>query len=94
MHIWFSSDGENYESEAEKLVGLIDASSSVAETISIPLQSRIGRFVKMEFDLAAKWLLLSEITFHTGKEFIYFFLLNLFKLLYNSAIQQLDVWTM
>lgn len=68
IHIWFSSDGENYESEAEKLVGLIDSSSSIAETISIPLQSRIGRFVKMEFDLAAKWLLLSEITFHTGSK--------------------------
>lgn len=51
---------------------LSDTSSSSAETILtwIPLQSRIGQFVKVEFSLTAKWLLLSEITFYTGKEFI------------------------
>lgn len=69
MRIWFSIDGENYRSEAEKSEWPIVAGSPAAETVlvSIPLQSRIGQFVKVEFSLAAKWLLLSEITFYTGK---------------------------
>ncbi|XP_060832815.1 discoidin domain-containing receptor 2-like isoform X1 [Bombus pascuorum] len=68
MRVWFSTDGENYQSEAEKSEWPIVARSSAAETVllSIPLQSRIGQFVKVEFSLAAKWLLLSEITFYTG----------------------------
>lgn len=69
-------------------MGLIDSSSSIAETISIPLQSRIGRFVKMEFDLAAKWLLLSEITFHTGKEFM---ARSFFRLLYNMLFNNYSI---
>lgn len=69
MRVWFSIDGENYQSEAEKSEWPIVARSPAAETVlvSIPLQSRIGQFVKVEFSLAAKWLLLSEITFYTGK---------------------------
>lgn len=69
MRVWFSDDGENYRPEAEKSDWPIVARSPSAETVlvSIPLQSRIGQFVKVEFSLAAKWLLLSEITFYTGK---------------------------
>ncbi|KAK1118518.1 hypothetical protein K0M31_014828 [Melipona bicolor] len=68
MRVWFSIDGENYRPEIEKSEWPIDVSSAAAETvlISIPLESKIGQFVKVEFSLAAKWLLLSEITFYTG----------------------------
>lgn len=34
--------------------------------ISIPLQSRVGKFVKIEIKPQSKWLLLSEITFESG----------------------------
>ncbi|XP_076764244.1 discoidin domain-containing receptor tyrosine kinase B [Xylocopa sonorina] len=68
LRVSFSIDGENYESEAEILESSIDTSLTAnASTVlmSISLQSRIGRFVKLEFNLAAKWLLLSEITFYS-----------------------------
>lgn len=35
--------------------------------ISIKLHHRIGRFIKLRFTYAAKWLLISEITFDSGK---------------------------
>ena len=73
MRVWFSIDGENYRPEIEKSEWPIDVGSAAAETvlISIPLESKIGQFVKVEFSLAAKWLLLSEITFYTGKSRLY-----------------------
>ncbi|XP_076622399.1 discoidin domain-containing receptor 2-like isoform X1 [Colletes latitarsis] len=68
LRIWFSTDGENYQANPEIFeTMLIDASPTINEAIltSIALQSRIGKFVKLELSLASKWLLLSEITFHT-----------------------------
>ncbi|KAF3421704.1 hypothetical protein E2986_12360 [Frieseomelitta varia] len=72
MRVWFSIDGENYRPEIEKSEWPVDVSSAAAETvlISIPLESKIGQFVKVEFSLAAKWLLLSEITFYTGRTYV------------------------
>lgn len=34
--------------------------------ISIPLEPKVGKFVKMELKPEAKWLLLSEIIFESG----------------------------
>ncbi|XP_034181268.2 discoidin domain-containing receptor 2 isoform X1 [Osmia lignaria lignaria] len=69
LRVWFSVDGENYQSEPEKLeASSNNSNSSTGGTIltSIPLQSRIGRSVKIEFTLTQrKWLLVSEINFHT-----------------------------
>ncbi|KZC04736.1 Discoidin domain-containing receptor 2, partial [Dufourea novaeangliae] len=69
VRIWFSVDGENYETtpEISETMSIDDnLSTGVVFSTSIMLQSRIGRFVKVELSLAAKWLLLSEITFYTG----------------------------
>ncbi|XP_076169898.1 discoidin domain-containing receptor 2-like [Ptiloglossa arizonensis] len=68
LRVWFSTDGENYQTDPEILeTTSIDASSTTNDAIStsIALQSRIGRFVKLELNFGGKWLLLSEITFHT-----------------------------
>ncbi|XP_053970588.1 uncharacterized protein LOC128872175 isoform X1 [Hylaeus volcanicus] len=68
LRIWFSTDGENYQADSEVTETLsIDASSATNDGIltSIALQSKIGRFVKLELSFGAKWLLLSEITFYT-----------------------------
>lgn len=35
--------------------------------VSIKLHHRIGRFIKLRFTLAAKWLMISEITFDSGE---------------------------
>lgn len=72
LRVWLSIDGETYQSEPEELQLSIGTDHPAgipiagAVTLSLPLRSRVGRFVKMELSLAAKWLLLSEVTFHTG----------------------------
>ncbi|XP_033332108.2 discoidin domain-containing receptor 2 isoform X1 [Megalopta genalis] len=68
LRIWFSTDGDDYQTNpdiSETIpIDVNDAISTVLST-SIPLRSKTGRFVKLELDFAGKWLLLSEITFHT-----------------------------
>lgn len=73
FHVWFSDDGEDYQTylEISKTIA-IDTSSNTAGTVlstSIALGSRVGKFVKLELGLTGKWLLLSEITFYTGMLF-------------------------
>lgn len=79
-NFWFSSDGKDYHATPEMFqifngskTNTIPNSSNEkgggsrsSVSISIPLQSRIGKFVKIELKLRSKWLLLSEITFETG----------------------------
>ncbi|XP_076248235.1 discoidin domain-containing receptor 2-like [Calliopsis andreniformis] len=68
LRVWFSNDGEDYQSDADILETPSDSGSLTTDGIvsaSIALQSKIGKFVKLELSLASKWLLLSEISFHT-----------------------------
>lgn len=79
-NFWFSLDGKDYQTTPEifqtfndSKTNTIPNSSSKNDgrskssiSISIPLQSRIGKFVKIELKFKSKWLLLSEITFETG----------------------------
>ncbi|XP_026671582.1 discoidin domain-containing receptor tyrosine kinase B-like [Ceratina calcarata] len=75
LRISFSvDDSENQPGSESKAVqsefsppSTIDADSATAMSISIPLHGKLGRSVKLEFIPAAKWLLLSEITFYTGE---------------------------
>lgn len=78
VNFWFSSDGKEYHETPETFqmfndpkINVIPGSSNEknrrsSASISIPLQSRVGKFVKMEIKSQSKWLLLSEITFQTG----------------------------
>ncbi|XP_024936417.1 discoidin domain-containing receptor 2 isoform X2 [Cephus cinctus] len=62
--VWFSFDGTQYHQTPEKIeiAGEIKATTA---SISIPLQSRIGRFLKIELNPKSKWLLVSEVTFES-----------------------------
>lgn len=79
VDFWFSSDGKEYHGTPETFQTFKDpktniilnnssekSSSRNSISISIPLQSRSGKFVKIEMKPRAKWLLLSEITFVMG----------------------------
>ncbi|XP_015523678.2 discoidin domain-containing receptor 2 [Neodiprion lecontei] len=61
-YVWFSFDGKQYHQTSEKLEVNEDVKSTT-RSVSISLQSRIGRFVKIELVPKAKWLLVSEVTF-------------------------------
>lgn len=77
MNFWFSSDDKEYPGTPETFndpkanitldsVGEKSGSGKNSVSITIPLQSRTGKFVKVELKPKARWLLLSEITFMTG----------------------------
>ncbi|KYN06614.1 Discoidin domain-containing receptor 2 [Cyphomyrmex costatus] len=79
INFWFSSDGKEYHETPETFqmfnepkINIISSNSNKKDgkskksiVISIPLQSRFGKFVKMDIKPQSKWLLLSEITFET-----------------------------
>ncbi|KYN19447.1 Discoidin domain-containing receptor 2, partial [Trachymyrmex cornetzi] len=80
VNFWFSSDGKEYYETPETFQMFnepkinIPSSSNEKEgkskstaLISIPLQSRLGKFVKMDIKPQSEWLLLSEISFETEK---------------------------
>ncbi|XP_034942255.1 epithelial discoidin domain-containing receptor 1-like isoform X2 [Chelonus insularis] len=66
VKVWFSEDGETYESYPVELS--IEEKSTYSPgiiPIIIPLRSRSGRFVKLELEPRSKWLLISEISFES-----------------------------
>jgi discoidin domain receptor family protein 2 len=78
--IFFSLDGERYqqtplyfsldtggEDEWYRHPTLLKDIGGAARNITIPLQNRVGRFVRLELDFASKWLLLSEVYFDSGE---------------------------
>ncbi|XP_014476729.1 PREDICTED: discoidin domain-containing receptor 2-like isoform X1 [Dinoponera quadriceps] len=78
-NFWFSSDGKEYPDAPETFNGsktniILDGGSERnggdknSALITIPLQSRLGKFVKVELKPKARWLLLSEVTFMTVPE--------------------------
>ncbi|EFN64360.1 Discoidin domain-containing receptor 2 [Camponotus floridanus] len=78
-NFWFSLDGKDYHATPEIFQTFNDSKTNTIPnssnekngrsrssiSISIPLQSRIGKFIKIELKFKSKWLLLSEITFET-----------------------------
>jgi len=79
INFWFSSDGKEYHETPETFqmfnepkMNILsnsnekDGKSKSSALISIPLQLRFGKFVKMDIKPQSEWLLLSEISFETG----------------------------
>jgi discoidin domain receptor family protein 2 len=78
--VFFSLDGERYQQTPQYFsldtsgedewdhhpIQLKDRGGA-ARNVTIPLQSRVGRFVRLELDFASKWILLSEVYFDCGK---------------------------
>ena len=82
--IFFSLDGERYqqtplyfsldtssEDDWYHHPSLLKDSGGAARNVTIPLQNRVGRFVRLEMDYANKWLLLSEVYFDSGEYVIW-----------------------
>jgi discoidin domain receptor family protein 2 len=82
--IFFSLDGERYqqtplyfsfdirsEDDWYHHPPLPKDSGGSARNVTIPLQNRVGRFVKLELDFASMWLLLSEVYFDSGEYVIW-----------------------
>lgn len=65
--IQFSTGGEVYNGRAVSYHYMPDEILENARNVTIQLHNSIGRFVRIRLYFANRWLLLSEVTFDSGK---------------------------
>lgn len=67
--LMFSVGGKYYldDAVAFDLPTLLYAQASSSANISIPLHGRVGQYAKMLLYFSARWMLISEVTFESGK---------------------------
>lgn len=61
--VWFSPDGETYEEEPLSYSYIPDIVLENARNVSIGLHERRGKLLKIHLYFAARWIMLSEVTF-------------------------------
>jgi discoidin domain receptor family protein 2 len=64
--LYFSLDTNNADNWYRDPTPLKDVGGA-ARNVTIPLQNRVGRFVRLELQFASEWLLLSEVYFDSGE---------------------------
>lgn len=62
----FSIGGKYYPGTPITYPSMEDRIFEYARNVSIKLHHRIGRFVKLQLHFAAKWIMISEVTFDSG----------------------------
>lgn len=68
--VMFSVSGRRYKGEPITYTTIEDRIFEHSHNVSIKLHHRVGRFVKIQLYFAAKWLMISEITFESGKHML------------------------
>jgi discoidin domain receptor family protein 2 len=69
-HVYFSVSGIYYQSNFVDYKFERDSWMEYARTVTIPLENRVGKYVKVQLYFDSKWMLISEISFKSGK-FLY-----------------------
>lgn len=64
--IMFSVGGKYYTGDPIVYSYMEDRIFEHSRNISIKLHHRIGKFVKLRFGFASRWIMISEITFDSG----------------------------
>lgn len=64
--VYFSIGGRHYKGEPITYDYIEDCIFETPRNVSIKLHHRVGRFVKLQLYFAARWLLLSEVTFDSA----------------------------
>nr|CAD7198758.1 unnamed protein product [Timema douglasi] len=67
-NIMFSVGGRYYVGEPITYTYIEDRIFENSRNISIKLHHRVGRFVKLQLHFAAKWIMISEVTFDSAVE--------------------------
>ncbi|KAG8230050.1 hypothetical protein J437_LFUL000886 [Ladona fulva] len=62
----FSIGGRHFPGEPITYTYIEDRIFENSRNISIKLHHRVGRFVKLTLHFAAKWIMISEVTFDSG----------------------------
>lgn len=65
--IWFSIGGKYFNGPPVNVSYMPDTMLYVARNVTLPLYGRVGKYVKVELMFASKWILISEVTFSSGK---------------------------
>ena len=65
--VYFSIGGKQYSEHPVSFVTMEDCIFEDPKNISIKLLHRVGAYVKIELYWAAKWIMISEITFESSK---------------------------
>lgn len=65
--IYFSIGGKHYVDPPVVFEFMIDNAIEVARDVTIPLEQRVGQFVKIELFFAERWIMISEIRFENGE---------------------------
>lgn len=65
--VLFSVGGQHFPGEPITYTYIEDRIFENSRNISIKLHHRVGRFVKLQLSFASKWIMVSEVTFDSGK---------------------------
>lgn len=64
---YFSIGGQYYNGEPVQYSYMPDQVMEHARDVTIKLHHRIGRYVQLQLYFASRWILLSEVSFISGK---------------------------
>lgn len=64
--VFFSIGGRHYSGEPVHFSYVPDLMIERARNVTVKLHGRIGKYVKLQLWFAAKWIMLSEISFDSG----------------------------
>lgn len=67
VSVLFSFGGKYYTGDPIVWTPMEDRIFETSRNMTVKLHHRIGKFVKLRFSFAAKWMMLSEITFDSGE---------------------------
>lgn len=67
VDILFSVGGKLYHGDPIVYSYMEDRIFESPRNITIKLHHRIGKFVKLRFSFASRWLMISEVTFDSGE---------------------------
>lgn len=65
--VYFSVGGRHFTGEPVHFSYMPDLVMEHARNVTVKLHQRLGRFIKLQLYFASRWILLSEITFESGK---------------------------
>jgi discoidin domain receptor family protein 2 len=65
--VYFSGGNNQFNGEPVQFSYMPDLVLEQARDVTIKLHSRAGRFVKLQLYFAARWIMLSEVVFESGK---------------------------
>lgn len=65
--IYVSLDGDKWQEWPIKLNTKSEAIKDPAVNITINLKNRVGRYIKICLYFSARWILISEVSFESGK---------------------------